>query len=958
MNKNLAFLGTVLFGGILAAVPVEVLHCDFTRSAKETKLIRNGNTVERETGSHGWLLKFARAGRTDKLSIPYEEWKRPRTGKAILRVCNVKGSFAVRLAAIDGNGRWYFSGWERVDEKSSRIVFNLKNMPKGGNWCRFMYFSIDSATPGSQMLFERLDAVAERDADDLLQLLPDTKGKLTAAFDKTPSFIIRNGSDKHIRQKAEFTLKGMNGKEWKFAHSVNLAPKSECRFTPAVPPPAYGTYYGKAVRDTQRLMVAYAPYNGVKSPANKEFEFAMDNHWINPAVIEGLDFLGVRAIRSIVGWERIQPNSAKDWNFHRFDERIDALEKAGIKMRETLVFTPRWAAVDNPAKKPFPRNRKPKMEAWRNYVRAMMKRYGNRVEFFEIWNEPDLTGFWCFPVEDYIALCREAREIAREINPDIKIASGGMATLHPTLWKGVAAKFHEAVLKNASDTFDYHSYHEHGYFPHYQRMVDGHLLPLRKKYNITQPWLASETAIHSAKDTDVEQADCLFKKLLFTWARGGCSYTWYGLCNNGFDLDYSEDNFGIFDKFMHPKYVFGVYAALVRYYQTASFRKQIEDKQGWFFSFATPGNILLANWKVSNFGSNLIYAAGSSAKAASHVDSEGNASPLPLKDKIALFSVDSTGSTLLLENTRNIDTLAVAAELKLPNAVVVNQRTNGSVRVKNPWSKPVKCVIDPVETEGISYQGLPAEKILAPDEAVDLNFSLIAAARESNIKVRLRFDNLEPLELAAPVNFAVLAPNADFDNRKPDFILDKFNQVEHNFVFDPESAKRMWKNTDDLSARVYLGRDRELFRIRVIVKDDIHWVSNNGGDNIWMGDSIQFALQFPGQHGQFELGGGLTGEGKSTVAVWSVPYGFKIGSIRKSLQLDVVRKDGLLFYDFSIPLKDLRVNAQRLANGFKFNLLVNDRDDAEGRKCFIRITRGIGSNQTMKYSPLVICPQE
>lgn len=125
-----------------------------------------------------------------------------------------------------------------------------------------------------------------------------------------------------------------------------------------------------------------------------------------------------------------------------------------------------------------------------------------------------------------------------------------------------------------------------------------------------------------------------------------------------------------------------------------------------------------------------------------------------------------------------------------------------------------------------------------------------------------------------------------------------------------------------------------------------------------MGDSIQFALQFPGQHGQFELGGGLTREGKNTVAVWSVPYGFKIAAVRKSLQLDVVRKDGFWVYDFSIPLKDLRINAQRLANGFKFNLLVNDRDDAEGRKCFIRIARGIGSNQTMKYSPLVICPQE
>lgn len=82
-------------------------------------------------------------------------------------------------------------------------------------------------------------------------------------------------------------------------------------------------------------------------------------------------------------------------------------------MRETLVFTPKWAATDNPKNLPFPRNRKPQMTAWENYVRAMFERYGNRVEYFEIWNEPDLTGFVDFPVEDYIGLCRTARRIAR-----------------------------------------------------------------------------------------------------------------------------------------------------------------------------------------------------------------------------------------------------------------------------------------------------------------------------------------------------------------------------------------------------------------------------------------------------------------------------------------------------------------------------------------------------------------
>ena len=953
MKKILFAAFAAFFGTALSAAPTEVLHCDFV-SPSGTKVIRNGNVAELQAGTQGWLLKFPKAGRTDKIDLPHSGWKRPRTEKVILHLKNIKGSFALRLAAIDGNGRWFFSKWENVTPDTAKVSFSLEKMPKGGNWCRLMYLSVDTAAPGSQMLLERVDVIAERGTDEFLQLLPDTKGKLTAVFDRTPSFIIRNGSAQPIRKKAEFTLKGLYGREWKFSHDVDLPPYGECRFTPSVPPPGYGTYYGREVRDTQRLMVAYAPYNGLKTPANKEFMFAMDNHWINPAVIEGLDYLGVRSIRTIVGWERIQPTK-NSWNFHRFDERINALEKAGIKMRETLVFTPPWAAESNPKKLKFPRMQKPRMEAWRKYVRAMMKRYGTRVEFFEIWNEPDLCGFWNAPVEDYIALCREARKIAREINPNIKIASGGMATLHPTLWKGVAAKFHEAVLRDGADTFDIHSYHEHGYFPHYQRMVDSYFLPLRKKHNITQPWLASETAIHSAKGTDAEQADCLFKKLLFTWARGGYSYTWYGLCNNGYDLDYSEDNFGIFDKFMHPKYVFGTYAALVRYYQTASFRKQLADKQGWFFAFGTPQDILLANWKSSNFGSNLIYAAQSGASAAVTVDLDGNEMPLPHKDKVTLFPVENTGSSLLLKNTAAIERLALAAELKLPNAVVINQRTDGSVRIINPWNKTVKCTIVPEKSNGIVYHGLPAAKTLAANAEINVKFSLTASSREANVRMQLKFDDLQPLVLSAPVNFAVLSPDANFEKRDPDFILDKFNQVEHNFVFDPESAKKMWRNPDDLSAKVYLGRDRDKFKVRVIVKDDKLCPSPANSANIWKYDSVQFSLQFPGQHGFFELGGGLTGDGKTSSAVWNAPYGFKLDAVRKSIQLNITEKNGLLYYDFAIPLKDLRVNAKRFADGFKFNLLVNDNDNKLERKCFIRIAPGIGSNQSMKQSPLVIC---
>ena len=60
-------------------------------------------------------------------------------------------------------------------------------------------------------------------------------------------------------------------------------------------------------------------------------------------------------------------------------------------------------------------------------------------------------------------------------------------------------------------------------------------------------------------------------------------------------------------------------------------------------------------------------------------------------------------------------------------------------------------------------------------------------------------------------------------------------------------------------------------------------------------------------------------------------------------------------YHFAIPLDALKVTEKQLADGFRFNLLVNDNDNGKDRKCFMRLAPGIGLDHTMQYSPLVIC---
>ncbi|MBO5307225.1 MAG: beta-galactosidase [Lentisphaeria bacterium] len=952
---------SVFFGTLLlltaysaSAIPVDLLHCEFSR-CPGSSYPTEGNPLSVQRRPGGWQVNIAKNGRTTHWLLPYHAWKIAKPDAVVLRGRATKGKACVRFGIYDAANRFFYTPWQWVDKDSDRIVFPL-DTAGGKAPYRIWRMQIDTPAPDTELFLRRIDTVFNRHEKDALQLVPDTGERYLAAYDRTPRFFIRNGSGKHFTGRAAFILSGLNGKKWDISRNVDLPPYGECAFTPQNPPPAYGSYYGREDRATQRLMISYVPYNGLKLPPNKEFEFAVDNHWVNAGVIEGLDYLGIRAIRTIVGWEKMQPVSGNEWNFKVFDSRLERLEKAGVKMRETLVFTPRWAVIDNPQNLSHPRNRMPKMEAWRNYVRTIAQRYGKRVQLVELWNEPDLPGFFNGSVEEYINYCREARKIIREVCPELKMSSGGFATFRQDLpFARNAGKFHEAVLKNAADTFDYHSYHEHGFFPHYQRMIDEYFLPLRKKYNITQPWFASETAYHSAKGTDDLQADCLFKKVLFAWARGAVSYTWYGLFNNNFDLDYSEHNYGMIDYFMNVKYAFGIYAALIANYREASFVKQIPfDGKAWIFVFKKPSGFLIPNWKNSALGSRICYAAVSDARTAAVIDHEGNRETVPVCDGVTFFFTGSNGQSLELAGAGKLHDIRLAAELNCPNAVISGNRTKSSVTVVNPWKKAVRCRITPVEKAGMKYHRIPAERVLPPGSGTQFDFEFSAQENGGEVAVAIRFDDQEKLILSTPVKAALLSKNADFNNRKPDFVMQDYSKIENTFEFDPESAKKAWKNSGDLSAEVWIGTSGKNLELQVAVRDDIHKASPHA-NRMWLGDSVQFALEFPRQSGNFELGGALNADGKPYVDGWKVPAKVKLQDVLPKIKLDISGNGDKLIYRFSIPQEALKINQKQLTDGFRFNILVNDNDNGRDRKCYMRLAPGIGRDHTMQYSPLVIC---
>ncbi|MFA6960412.1 MAG: cellulase family glycosylhydrolase [Opitutaceae bacterium] len=127
-------------------------------------------------------------------------------------------------------------------------------------------------------------------------------------------------------------------------------------------------------------------------------------------------------------WSAVQPERDV-WVYP--DLYVDRFTNAGLGIIFDLDRTPRWAArnPDNYNRgtdyMDFRADLPADLDAWGEYVRRMVTRYKDRVHYWEIWNEPDIT-FLRPPAgmtnaEAYMELLKHASPIIREIDPSAKI---------------------------------------------------------------------------------------------------------------------------------------------------------------------------------------------------------------------------------------------------------------------------------------------------------------------------------------------------------------------------------------------------------------------------------------------------------------------------------------------------------------------------------------------------------
>ncbi|MBM3334130.1 beta-galactosidase [Candidatus Sumerlaeota bacterium] len=171
--------------------------------------------------------------------------------------------------------------------------------------------------------------------------------------------------------------------------------------------------------------------------------------------------LGVKWARAQTGWARCEQKPGV-YDFAWLDSVVDSLRRIGIQPWFNLGYGNRLYTPDAPHESAVgwaPLFSDKARAAWLAFVRRISDHFRDRVTHWEIWNEPNISGFWQ-PKKpnpsDYVELVKmTAPEIRKRVRNAV-IIGGALAGLRSAL--GFLEKCMDAGLADYVDKVSYHPY--------------------------------------------------------------------------------------------------------------------------------------------------------------------------------------------------------------------------------------------------------------------------------------------------------------------------------------------------------------------------------------------------------------------------------------------------------------------------------------------------------------------
>jgi polysaccharide biosynthesis protein PslG len=191
-------------------------------------------------------------------------------------------------------------------------------------------------------------------------------------------------------------------------------------------------------------------------------------------VLDQVAELGASVVRIDVPWDWLEWTApgVEGWDDeenHRLDAFVDAAQERDLQVLAVVQDTPCWASGD-PTKVCSPADMRYNWRAppadpgdFATFLTRVVSRYRGRIQYWEIWNEPNLPHFWTHPDPvAYTRLLQAAYPAIKAADPLATVLAGALAPVdpgedgYPTL--AFVDAMYAAGAKGSFDALSFHPY--------------------------------------------------------------------------------------------------------------------------------------------------------------------------------------------------------------------------------------------------------------------------------------------------------------------------------------------------------------------------------------------------------------------------------------------------------------------------------------------------------------------
>jgi hypothetical protein len=321
--------------------------------------------------------------------------------------------------------------------------------------------------------------------------------------------------------------------------------------------------------------------------------------WDKP--ISSMKELGVSWSREEFIWELIEPEKgAFEWNF--YDQAINSLSSSKVNILGIIDYSAPWATED--PNRANADKYMPNIDDWKNYIGKIVDRYGSRVKYWQIWNEPNISVFFkpAPNASQYLELLQSAYEVIKQKDPNAQVLMAGTSGVdvgYLRELKNLGASSYFDILAVHPYSFDFISPPEGNFLTNMKNAQQLASEFGNKSIWLTEfGWPTNNTGIAS----EDLQAKYLSRIYLMSYQFPNVKKLfWYDFRNDGDDKNDRENNFGLINRDYTRKKSFYAYKNLISILEGSQLESvNTNGENGVYdYSFSKLNSKIRVIWKIS-----------------------------------------------------------------------------------------------------------------------------------------------------------------------------------------------------------------------------------------------------------------------------------------------------------------------------------------------------------------------